>query len=108
MYEESGVEGEEWIRRRDVEEKMGRSSSRERRTKSQRRKEMEMRSSYQRYNFPTESDERYNHLWSNQDKTFMELQGLLMNLDNFAQENRYLRKNNAELDGLTTYPLPLG
>lgn len=37
----------------------------------------------------------------------MQLQGVLINLDKFAQGNRYLRKDNAELDRHPIYPLPL-
>lgn len=54
---------------------------------------------------PEESDEKYNQLRSIQDKASMQLQRVLINLDKLAQENRYLRRANANLDGHPASPL---
>lgn len=56
---------------------------------------------------PENSVKRYNRLCSAQDKALTQLQHVLDNFDRLGEENRYLRRANAELNGDTLYhPLP--
>lgn len=48
---------------------------------------------------PVESSKRYDRLWSAHDKALTQLQDVIDNFNQLEQENRYLRRVNAELNG---------